>query len=255
LNNLSQSLSGGLGVKVSLFNPFEHVHTPPAIHNDENFVENRHLLSVAAGLSIGRAVDFNLLPAPPGTFETIRLRKWLPLFALIILISALFISYGRLCASVGILQEELEKRKTEQVLLKESVDTLRILSEKRDNLRENLSTFPDFSIEQPPFSHILVSLTRIFPDSVVLDRIALEKGKTRQENSLNSSPSLNLKIEGSAIGMDYEGFSLLSTITEELEETPFFQNVMINSSEKTSDQTQDSIRFVLKGLLEPSCFR
>ena len=50
------------------------------------------------------------------------------------------------------------------------------LNEKKENLKQRLSQVPDFSFEQPQFSEILSSLTRILPDNTVLQSIALETG-------------------------------------------------------------------------------
>ncbi len=254
LKNLSESLSSGLGIEVSIFNPFENIKISPEIQSDENFLKNRHRLSVAVGLSTGKATDFNFLPPQPGILETSSLRKWIPLFSFILLVFTLFTFQSRLNRYVQSFQKELEQRQTELASLNVSIDELSSLTEKRILLKKQLSKFPDFSIKQPPFPDIFVSLTRVFPDSVSLKSIIMEKRKTSAQDGLAGQPDIKLMIEGIAVGNDYEVFNLLARVSRDLEKTPFFQNVMLDASERASDSGQTSMRFILKCPLKPDCF-
>jgi hypothetical protein len=254
LKNLPESLSAGLGIKVAILNPFENIITPPETQSDENFLKNKHRLSVAAGLSIGKATEFNFLPPQPGILETESLRKFIPLFASIIFIFALFTFYSILNRSVNQHQMELEQRKTKLASINVSIDGLMSLAEKRNQLKDQLSRFPDFSVEQPPFPDIFVSLTRVFPDSVILKSIVLEKENKSTHAGAADPIDIKLKIDGIALGKDYEIAGLLTQLCAELEQSPFFQNVMLDTFEKSSDFGQDSIRFILNCPLEPACF-
>ena len=102
---------------------------------------------------------------------------------------------------------------------------------------------------QPPLTDIFVLLSRTFPDSVSLTRIVLGKQNNRQAVS-----RVKLKLEGIAAGEDYEVFNRLSRIAEDLEKSPFFQNVVLDSSEKAYDSGQAVTRFTLNCPLDPACF-
>ena len=96
--------------------------------------------------------------------------------------------------------------------------------------------------------------TQIFPDSVLLNRIILKKVKGDTKDGSSAPSSISIKIEGIVIGDEYEVFSILTQVTEKLEENKLFYNVIIDSSEKVLNPEQGSLRFVLKCLLEPSSF-
>ncbi len=254
LKNLSEFLSSGLGIEVSLFNPFAHVVVPQTLQHDDYFQQNRHALAVALGVSTGHCRDINFLPPQPGILETVQLRNWIPLLVFIIFFFSLATVYMRSYWSVDITREELQHKASELASLKVYMDEMIKLNVKRENIKQRLSQFPDFSLEQPPFSDILVSLTHMFPDNAAVSRIALEKEKRDVREAAAATVIIKLRIEGIVFGEDAQVFAALLQITRDLERGPFFQNVMLVSSEKASDLGSPASRFVLECPLKMASF-
>jgi len=254
LENLTEVLSSGLGIKVDVYDPFENIMVPPEIGNDETFNQNRHQLAVALGLSLGQCRDFNFLLLKGGGLGSKKLREWIPAFAFILFMFGLFTLYTGLDRSVEASRKGLESKKAELASLNVSIDELSRLKDKRDKLREKLADFPPFVIEQPSFVDIFVSLSGVFPESVALERIALERGRNVVKDGRVTVPEMRLSLEGFAAGKDYKVLGLLTQITEELGTKPFFQNAMIDASEKRTQFGRPGIRFVLKCALNPALF-
>ena len=185
--NLAAFLSSGLGIEVTVFDPFAALLIPGHLHNDNTFQQHKQRLSVALGLSAGRCRDINFLPPRPGILETVQLRNWIPLLLFIIFFSSLATMYLYSYRSVAVFREELKSKKFQFSSLKSYMEEMIRLNEKKENLKQRLSQVPDFSFEQPQFSEILSSLTRILPDNTVLQSIALETG----------SPSVSLQHSSS----------------------------------------------------------
>ena len=174
--NLAAFLSSGLGIEVSVFDPLAALPVPGHLQNDSSFQQHKHRLPVALGLSTGRCRDINFLPPRPGILETAQLRNWLPLLLFIIFFSSLATMYLYSYRSVAVSREELNTKKSQFSSLKSYMEEMLRLNEKKENLKQRLSQVPDFSFEQPQFSEILSSLTRILPENTVLQSIALETG-------------------------------------------------------------------------------
>ena len=91
--NLAAFLSSGLGIDVSVFDPFAALLFPGICKTTAAFQQHKPRLAVALGLSAGRCRDINFLPPRPGMLETAQLRNWLPLLLFIIFFSALATMY------------------------------------------------------------------------------------------------------------------------------------------------------------------
>ena len=246
--NLAAFLSSGMGIEVSVFDPLAAILIPGHLQNDSSFQQHKHRLPVALGLSAGRCRDINFLPPRPGILETAQLRNWLPLLLLIIFFSFLATMYLYSYRSVAVSQEELNSKRFQFSSLKSYMEEMLRLNEKKENLKQKLSQFPDFSFEQPEFSAILGSLTRTLPDNTVLQSILLEKDAAKAPAAAPAPADKELvmkfRLEGIVFGDDSRVMETLVQITGSLEESPYFQKVMLVSSEKTSDFGMPAARFV-----------
>ena len=246
--NLAAFLSSGMGIEVSVFDPLAAILIPGHLQNDSSFQQHKHRLPVALGLSTGRCRDINFLPPRPGILETAQLRNWLPLLLLIIFFSFLATMYLYSYRSVAVSQEELNSKRFQFSSLKSYMEEMLRLNEKKENLKQKLSQFPDFSFEQPEFSAILGSLTRTLPDNTVLQSIMLEKDAAKAPAAAPAPADKELvmkfRLEGIVFGDDSRVMETLVQITGSLEESPYFQKVMLVSSEKTSDFGMPAARFV-----------
>jgi Tfp pilus assembly protein PilN len=203
---------------------------------------------VALGLSAGRCRDINFLPPRPGMLETAQLRNWLPLLLLIIFFSSLATMYLYSYRSVAVSREELSSKKSQFSSLKSYMEEMLRLNEKKENLKQRLSQVPDFSFEQPQFSEILSSLTRILPENTVLQSIALETGSPSVSAAAPAPADkelvMKLRLEGVVFGDDSQVLTTVVQITSGLENSAYFKKVMLVSTEKVTDLGKPASRFV-----------
>jgi len=246
LKNLAAFLSSGLGIEVSAFDPFASVLVPERLQNDSAFQQYKPQLSVALGLATGRCRDINFLPPRPGILETVQLRSLIPLLVFIIFFSFLSTLYLRSYRSVAGYRDELRSKESQLSSLKSYMQEMVRLNEKKENLKQKLSQFPDFSFEQPQFSEVLGSLTRTLPDNTVLQSIILEKDAAKAPAAPQPDKAMGMKfrLEGIIFGDDSKVLATLVQITGSLEKSPCFQKVMLVSSEKIADFGMPAARFV-----------
>jgi type IV pilus assembly protein PilM len=256
--NLAAFLSSGLGIEVTLFNPFGALLVPGQLHSDSAFQHDTSRLCVALGLSAGRCRDINFLPPRPGILETAQLRAWIPLLVFIIFFSCLATIYLNSHWSVAGYRNELQRKEAQLSSLKSSMQEMVRLNEKKENLKQKLSQFPEFSFEQPELSAMLVSLTRTLPDNTVLQSIMLEKDAEKTPAAPQQQPEkavvMKLRLEGIVFGDDSRVMETLVQITGNLEQSPYFQKVMLVSSEKTPDFGTPAARVVFSCPLRVSTF-
>jgi Tfp pilus assembly protein PilN len=256
--NLAAFLSSGLGIEVSVFDPFAALLIPAQVQNDSSFQQHKHRLPVALGLSTGRCRDINFLPPRPGMLETAQLRNWLPLLLFIIFFSALATMYLYSYRSVAVSREELNSKKSQFSSLKSYMEEMLRLNEKKENLKQRLSQVPDFSFEQPQFSEILSSLTRILPENTVLQSIALETGSPSVSAAAPAPADkelvMKLRLEGVVFGDDSQVLTTVVQITSGLENSAYFKKVMLVSTEKVTDLGKPASRFVFSCPLDAGTF-
>jgi type IV pilus assembly protein PilM len=249
LKNLAAFLTGGLGIEVSVFDPFASVLIPEQLQNDSFFQQNKHRFPVALGLSAGRCRDLNFLPPLPGFLETAKLRTRLVPLLFILFFSCLATLYVHAYRSFAVSREELNSKKAQFSSLKSSMEDMIRLNEKKEILRRQLSQMPEFSFEQPQFSEILSSLTRILPDNTVLQSIVLERGAVPKapaaaQAAAVKEPGMKFRLEGIVFGDDTQVLTTLVRMNSGLESSPYFKNVMLVSTEKTADFGKTASRFV-----------
>jgi type IV pilus assembly protein PilM len=256
--NLAAFLSSGLGIDVSVMDPFAALPVPGHLQNDTAFQQHKPRLSVALGLSAGRCRDINFLPPRPGMLETAQLRNWLPLLLLIIFFSSLATMYLYSYRSVAVSREELNTKKSQFSSLKSYMEEMLRLNEKKENLKQRLSQVPDFSFEQPQFSEILSSLTRILPENTVLQSIALETGSPSVSAAAPAPADkdlvMKLRLEGVVFGDDSQVLTTVVQITSGLENSAYFKKVMLVSTEKVTDLGKPASRFVFSCPLDAGTF-
>jgi type IV pilus assembly protein PilM len=262
--NLAAFLSSGLGIDVAPFDPFGAILLPGHLHDDSTFQQHKSRLSVALGLSAGRCRDANFLPPQPGMLETVQLRAWIPLLVFIVFFSFLSTIYLRSYRAAAGYRNELRSKESQLSSLMSSMKEMGRLNEKKENLKQKLSQFPDFSFEQPEFSALLGSLTRTLPDNTMLQSIVLEREAARapaaqqqqppQQPQPDTTAIMKLRLEGIAFGDDSRVMETLVQITGNLEKSPYFQKVMLVSSEKTADFGMPAARFVFSCPLRVSTF-
>lgn len=217
---------------------------------------------MALGLSAGRCRDINFLPPRPGILETAQLRAWIPLLVFIIFFSFLATIYRSSHRSVAGYRDELERKESQLSSLKSSMQEMARLNEKKENLKQKLSQFPEFSFEQPELSALLASLSRTLPDNTVLQSIMLEKDAAKVPAAPPQQPQpqpdksavMKLRLEGIVFGDDSRVMETLVQITDNLEQSPYFQKVMLVSSEKTPDFGTPAARVVFSCPLRVSTF-
>ena len=153
------------------------------------------------------------------------------------------------------------RRKESQLSsLKSSMQEMARLNEKKENLKQKLSQFPEFSFEQPELSAMLASLTRTLPDNTLLQSIMLEKDAAKAPAAPQQQPQpdkaavMKLRLEGVVFGDDSRVMETLVQITDNLEQSPYFQKVMLVSSEKTPDFGTPAARVVFSCPLRVSTF-
>jgi len=246
--NLAAFLSSGLGIDVSVMDPFAALPVPGHLQNDTAFQQHKPRLSVALGLSAGRCRDINFLPPRPGILETVQLRTWIPLLLFIIFFSSLATMYLYSYRSVAVSREELRSKESQLSSLMSYMQEMVRLNEKKENLKQKLSQFPDFSFEQPEFSAILGSLTRTLPDNTVLQSIMLEKDAAKAPAAAQPQPDkaavMKLRLEGIVFGDDSQVLTTVVQITSGLENSACFKQVMLVSTEKVTDLGKPASRFV-----------
>jgi Tfp pilus assembly protein PilN len=260
--NLAAFLSSGLGIDVSPFDPFGALLLPGHLHTDSTFQQHKSRITVALGLSAGRCRDINFLPPQPGILETVQLRSRIPLLVCIIFLAFISGLYLRSYWSVAGYRDELRSKESQLSSLKPYMQEMVRLNEKKENLKQKLSQFPDFSFEQPELSAILGSLTRTLPDNTVLQSIMLEKDASKApaaqqqqpQTQSNTAAVIKLRLEGIVFGDDSRVMETLVQITGNLEESQYFQKVMLVSSEKTTDFSMPAARFVFSCPLHASTF-
>ncbi len=253
LHNLTEFLSGGLGVQVSLLNPFEHISISPEIGDDEFFLNNRHQFATAAGLAIGCARECNLMPARPGGLETTDLTKWIPAFAAIIFIMILYTLYADTLRKVNSMREQIDSRTRELMSLNVSVEEITRLGEKKSSLMQTMERYPDVSLHQPDYARILLYITKLFPDSITVERLFLTCGQRRRA-APETGKRIFFNIEGFAAGKDYEILRLLTQKTDELLDSPYFSSAMLDSTEKKRSFGLSGIHFMLKAELDSEAY-
>jgi type IV pilus assembly protein PilM len=257
--NLAAFLSSGLGIEATLFDPFGALFVSGHLRSDSPFQQDTSRLSVALGLSAGRCRDINFLPPRPGILETAQLRAWIPLFVFIIFFSFLATIYLNSHRSIAEYRDELRKKESQLSSLKTSMQEMARLNEKKENLKQKLSQFPEFSFEQPELSATLAALSRTLPDNAVLQSIMLEKNTAKApaapaQPPPNTAAGMKLRLEGIVFGDDSRVMETLVQITGNLEQSPYFHKVMLVSSEKTPDFGTPAARFVFSCPLRASTF-
>jgi type IV pilus assembly protein PilM len=245
LNNLAAFLSSGLGIEVSLHDAFAQVIVPPHLQDNRNFQQNKHGLTVALGLAVGRCRDVNFLPPKPTLLEVVNLRKWLPLMVLVLFFFALATMYFSAYRQADISREALRQKQTELSSLKVYVDEMVKLNVQREKVKQQLAQFPEFSFDQPLFSTIFISLSRVFPDNAYLKSINLEKGTAPPKEGTATPAALKLRLEGIVFGDDAKVLSTLVQIAKDLEHSERFHHVMLVSSEKAAEAKYPGSAFVL----------
>ncbi|MCP4713604.1 MAG: type IV pilus assembly protein PilM [Deltaproteobacteria bacterium] len=244
LKNIAEAISKSLGVETVLFDPFARFSIPPHLSEQTSAMDNRHQFTVAAGLSIGRARDMNFMHLDPGMLESTSLRTWVPAMAIVLGIFMLFTMYARQGRLIGQYEASLKETRTHLDSISSTSMKMAAIENQKQQLLTRLKQYPQFDFKQPSYSNIFVVLFNALPRGLTLTRIV----KLQEAASAAQGPGVvpvRLQIEGTVTGQGYRIFNLLNRTIDELEKSPYFVGVSLESTEKSLEQGRPVTRFEL----------
>jgi len=252
LKNLPEFLSSSLGVPTVVLNPFGGIEYSEPLEQDEQLHQHRHRLAVALGLSIGKCRDANLLPPAPGGLATTNLRAYVPMLAAVVILLLGLSWYLDVRRSMVALTNELKKQQDVYAALQPSRERLLALKQERDSLKARLAQYPPLDVRQPALPEVCVALTHLLPETVKLTSLLFEGKKDMSASvaePLAAEPAL--RLEGIIAGPErYHVYGMLKKITDALKDSPFFQHAVLESTQKTDEEPDSSLRFVIRAVLK-----
>lgn len=251
LKNLPEFLTSNLGVQTIVLDPFERIALDDDLKQDEFFLQNRHRLGVALGLSIGKCRDANLLPPPPGGLATTDLRSYVPVLGAVLLAFLGLSWYLDTRKELEASLHELKRWQDAYTSLQPSWERLKALKQERDTLQAELSRYPQLETAQPPLPEICLTLTHLLPQQVKLSSLVFENAQSSPSPGTKQQDTEPvLRIEGMVeVSDDYQAYGILKRVTDAMKENRLFRTALLEATQKTHEHGESSLLFVIKAFL------
>jgi len=220
LKGLKEYIEDQLGAKVDLLTPFKDMAP---------------VLATAAGLALGRAKEFNLLPEQYRLTPLVLVKRHLPLALACLLFFVLFAVYLRMDSTCTKYKKQLALKETHLAGLQSFDRKLVQLKENKKRLNQNKALFPVAAPEQPRWIDVFKEISHIIPEKTALTHLILKTKDTVKELHLN----------GVAFGGDEKIAQSILEIMQALEFSPLFSDVRLSSSAENNEYSMPGASFDL----------
>ncbi len=250
LKNLSSYLTNELNCPVQLFNPlkgilFDSKKIDPQVLDEEGLS-----LAIAFGMSIPKPKRIELLPTREPIFTRIQITKWIPIMAPLITLLIFFWIVWEMDGKLASLQRELDFKKAKVANIEVLKSRLKLLKEKEEKIKQELSLYPSSITTPVPYREILKDIHQILPENMTLTHLEIhKKGKPfkKETKALKTEESQTdekeIYFSGLVFGTDLNCLNALAQFIERLENSPHFKNVRLISADENKSYNQPSSEF------------
>jgi type IV pilus assembly protein PilM len=243
LKSLQTFLADGLGVPVEVFNPILRIPDQAQRMEPEQIAEQGPRLAVAIGAALEHGRGLDLLPEDiKRARRAVHVRRrWTA--AVKGIAAAALVGYLGLQGAAGWLtfriQQEQRAWKRVEPAYREGMQ----LASTRDRLAATVHHAQQFLDEQPIWDGILKELGELIPPALQLDQLIIAA------DAAAAAPTMRFELTGEVASSAAAGGGRVAQFLEALERSPFFEDVVLVSSELRSNSAERS-RFHLEGFLE-----
>ena len=241
LKGLQQFLADGLGLPVEMLNPLTRAGSAAPRLDPEQAADDGARIVAALGAALDHGQTLNLAPRDlaHAAGHTRRVQRTVA----VALAVALAIGYVVLQGVAAILDAQIRRERTAWTRLEPAYAHAMETATARRRLETTLQQVKAFGNEQPVWHGLLKELSHLTPPSIMLESLRL----SREEDE----PSrIRLSIDGRVMGGGGSELSGLPRFVEELEDSIFFRDVVLASSEMRSHDAQGKAHFEIEGWLE-----
>ncbi len=252
LKNLISYLSRELDCPVQYLNPLKEILFDSKKINPEIIEERGSTFAIAFGMALLKPKRIELLPAKKPFFSRIQSGKLIPIIAsfitIFILLCIIWVMNGKLATA----QKELDLKREKVAVLSDLRSKLRVLKEKEEKVKKELSLYPS-SISRPvPYRALLREIHQILPENMTLTYLEIHKKGSPLKKELKGSTAQTqdsqieekeIYFSGLVFGTDFNCLNSLAKFIERLENSPFFKNVKLISAEENKSYNRPSSEF------------
>jgi len=250
LKNLSSYLTHELNCPVQLFNPLKGILFDPKKIDPQVLDEEGSSLAIAFGIAIPEPKRIELLPAREPIFTRIQITKWIPIIAPLITLSIFFWIVWDMNGKLVSLQKELDLKKAKVANIEALKSRLKLLKEKEEKIKQELSLYPSSLSTPVPYREILRVIHQILPENMTLTHLEIhQKGKPIQKETKALKPEgsqtdeKEIYLSGLVFGTDLNCLNALAQFIERLENSPHFKNVRLISADENKSYNRPSSEF------------
>ena len=226
LKGLKEYIEDQLGAEVGLLTPFKDMAP---------------VLATAAGLALGKAKEFNLLPEEYRMTPLVLLKRYYPVALaglVFFVLSGIYLKMDGTCTKY---EKKIARKETRLAGL-QSVDRKLVqLKENKKRLDQERALLPGVTPEQPQWREVLKEISHIVPKKTVLTHLIFGTKDTARE----------LRLKGITFGGDAKIVESVLEIMQGLENSPFFSDVGLSSSAKNNEYSMPGASFDLKCEIVP----
>ena len=243
LKQLQPFLSEGLGVTMEVLNPLIRIPDRAQPSDPTQVAEGGPRLAVAIGAALEHGQGLNLVPAETrrSGIPAISRRVWMK--AAKAAGALALAAYLGLWFTAGLLQWQVRGRQKIWDRLKPAYTQAMDASLARRTLEGELAQLQQFIDQQPVWEGIFKELGELMPVSVQLSEMSAETGGRG-----NAHP-MRIRLKGAVASGSSTGQGSMAKFMEALEESVFFSDVELASSEMHSSQSGET-SFEIEGSLE-----
>jgi len=220
LKGLKEYIEKQLGAEVGLLAPFKNMAP---------------VLATATGLALGRAKELNLLPEEYRLTPVLLLKRHWPVALACLVFFVLTGIYLRMDATCTKYGKQMALKETQLAGLQPANRKLVQLKENKKRLDQDKALLPKVALEQPQWREVLKELSHIVPKKTVLTHLIFRTKDTAKE----------LRLTGVTFGEDAKIAESILEIMQGLEQSPFFSDVRLSSSEENKEYSMPGANFEL----------
>jgi type IV pilus assembly protein PilM len=253
LKNIIFYLASELRCPVENFNPLSKILFDSK-KIDVQFLEQMgSLFTIAKGMAFPGPKRIELLPTGEPFWSKARIEKLVPFLAPVVTLLIFLFIIWYMNGQMASVKKEWEAKTAKVTNLETLRAKLKVLKEKEEKIKQELSLFPASMIVSVPYREVLREVSQVVPDNVTLTLLSVQnKGKPLRKGAQPSKPpegespkdgGKELYITGVVFGSDGRCLRALAQIIERLERSPLFKNVKLVSADENKLYNQPGAEF------------